>query len=178
MATAHHTIFQGMLPMPAALLVALLVALSVAQPAAASFNPSDSASAVIDDTLRQAATHDTPQHAISWLEQPMHSPGAIDTSQAIGLATPAALVAGHATHIARLREDLDLSANDSAARRYNLLDEEPLISEHWWQALPGVVVALFLGLALYMRRPIQRKRKYRSTPHQPSGIYSRRGGPR
>lgn len=170
MATVHHTILQGLL--------SLSLALSVALPAAASLNPSDSFPTTTDDTLQQDAAPATSAQSISWLEQPMHSPGAVDTSLAVGLATPTALVASHATHIARQREDLDLTANDSAALRYNLVDQEPLISEHWWQALPGVVVALFLGLALYMRRPIQRKRKYRSTPHEPSGIYSRRSDPR
>jgi len=170
MATAHHTILQGMLSLAAALWVAL--------PAAAAVNPSDSFPAVIDDNLQQPVAPIAPVQPISWLEQPMHSPGAVDIGLAAGVATPAALVAGHTTHIARQREDLNLSANESAAQRYNLVDEEPLVNEHWWQALPGIGVALFLGLALYMRRPIQRKRKYRSTPHEPFGTYSRRGGPR
>lgn len=170
MATAHHTILQGLLSIAAAWWVA--------PPATAAINPSDSLAAVMDESLQHTAAPVTPAQPIGWLEQPMHDPGAVETSLAAGIATPAALVAGHASHIARQREDLNLSASESAVQRHHLVDQEPLISEHWWQALPGIGVALFLGLALYMRRPIQRKRKYRSTPHEPNGVYRRRGGPR
>jgi hypothetical protein len=112
--------------------------------------------------------------SIAWLEQPIQMQRE-DGGDALGnVAAPAALLASHLKHIAREREDMDLSAYESAAQRYNLVDDEPIVSEHWWQALPGIAVALFLGLMLYMRHPIQRKRKYRSTPHQPSGGYSRR----
>lgn len=168
MATAHRTILQGLLSFAAAL--------CVATPAAAAINAVGNFPAVADANLELPTAPATPAQPIGWHEQPMLEqpmPG-----QATGIAAPTALIAGHASHIAHQREDRDLSPNNPAIQRYNLTDEEPLVNAHWWQALPGIGVALFLGLALYMRRPIQRKRKYRSTPHEPSGAYSRRGNRR
>ncbi|MBY0241343.1 MAG: hypothetical protein K2X55_18710 [Burkholderiaceae bacterium] len=166
MTSAYHNIGRGLLPMATALVVAL--------PAAATINQSDGFPAASHDKLQQYTAPIETTPPLNWLEQPMQSMTTADTGLAIGMITPATLLVGHTTHIGRQREDLDLSANDSAARRYNLVDEEPLVSEQWWQALPGIVVALFLGLALYMRHPIQRKRKYRSTPHEPTGPYKRK----
>lgn len=165
MATAHRNIWPGLLS---------VAALVVALPAAATINQPDGFPAASQDKLQLPAAPIDSAPPLSWLEQPMQSMGAADTSLAIGIVTPATLLTSHATHIARQREDMDLNANDSAVRRYNLVDDEPLISEHWWQALPGIVVTLFLGVALYMRHPIQRKRKYRSTPHDPTGPYKRK----
>lgn len=166
MTTAYRHIWPGLLPIATALVVAL--------PATATINQSDGFPAASHDKLQQHTAPIETTPPLNWLEQPMQSMTTTDTGLAIGMITPAALLASHVNHIARQREDLDLSANESAARRYNLVDEEPLVSEHWWQALPGIVVALLLGLALYMRHPIQRKRKYRRTPHEPTGPYKRK----
>lgn len=124
--------------------------------------------------IERAVADDTAKPAISWLDQTTHPqlPGSVDTL-ASGLATPAPLVASHTSHIGRQREDMDLSANDSAIQRYNLKDDEPLLNEQWWQALPGIAFAVIVALVMYMRHPIQRKRKYRRSPHEPYGPYTR-----
>lgn len=164
MANAYRTIRQGLLQ--------AAVMLCTVSPAIASINSAEPApaSVQIPDVAQEP-----PKPNIGWLEQPVQSvQDAVTDGASASLATPPALVANHATHIGRQREDMDLTANDSAIARYNLKDDEPIFSEHWWQALPGIAVAVFLGLAMYMRHPIQRKRKYRSTPHEPYGGYKRR----
>ncbi|MRV76178.1 hypothetical protein GJ700_31165 [Duganella sp. FT92W] len=164
MDTANRTIRMGLLP--------AVILLCAASPASAGLNVTEAFAPVALESVLPA---EQPKTNLSWLEQPVQ--GEQDASlamPAVNLAAPASLVASHGAHIGRQREDMDLTANDSAILRYNLQNDEPIFSEHWWQALPGVGVALFLGLAMYMRHPIQRKRKYRSTPHEPYGGYSRR----
>ncbi|GAB2841954.1 hypothetical protein GCM10027277_06230 [Pseudoduganella ginsengisoli] len=140
-----------------------------------------SAFAEVKNTETLAAlTEDTaPAHAgqpvpLNWLEQPLHAqanPGL--ESQPVDLPATE-ITASQIKHIGRQREDLDLSANDSAAQRWNLTNDEPLFGEHWWQPVTGIAAALLVAVLMYMRHPIQRKRKYRRTPHEPTGEYSRR----
>lgn len=163
MTIAHRTILSGMLQ--------LAMLTCAAAPSIAAVNPADALPATMENSAPPAGPA---AQKIDWHEQPLHTRAADggDTLAAT-VATPAVLAATHTAQIARQREDMDLTSNESAIQRYNLQDEEPLLNEHWWQALPGIGVALFFGLVLYMRHPIQRKRKYRRTPHEPDGRYRR-----
>lgn len=163
MVIAHRTILSGLLK--------LAMLACVAAPSSAAVNPSDNLPGASENSVPPAVPS---AQKIDWHEQPLHVRPA-DGSDAVSAAaaTPAVLAATHTAQIARQREDMNLTSNESALQRYNLQDDEPLVSEHWWQALPGIGVALFFGIVLYMRHPIQRKRKYRRTPHEPYDRYRR-----
>lgn len=169
-------------PQLAARLAAGAALLALACPAGAAISPADPAMASV-----------SAEAALQPLEKPAPSLEWLALSDAIALASVAggdndsvapsllqtwsiADPGQHLLHVPGHREDRNLDAGEPLLGSYNLADEEPLLSENWWQAVPGVMTALIAGVMLYMRKPVQRKRKYRSTPHEPTGPYKRRDG--
>lgn len=168
----------------AARLVAGMASLVLAYPACAAISVAGSASAsaeaALDPMLKSALPVELPAYsAVNPADNSTAPPlepflrehvAAVQTTQTLSIADPRQ----HQLSAAGPKEDRDLSANESAAGRGGAADEEALLNENWWQAVPGIVTALVLGLILYMRKPVQRKRKYRTTPHEPTGPYKRR----
>jgi hypothetical protein len=153
--------------------------LALACPACAAISLADAASA---STEADEAQPSRPAPAVEWLVRPDAQPLRSDIVRDDHAFPPSfvqtMVLADLNQHLppgAGRREDLDLNANAPGFIRYGFTDEEPLLSEYWWQAIPGVMTTLIAGLMLYMRKPVQRKRKYRSTPHEPTGPYRRRG---